>query len=291
MINQLLSASSGLDWSSGTTWIKFVISEIFGTFALVFFGNGAVACYELKHTKGSSKNARGGLNWFGVGFGYGFGTMLGVIWSGFSDHHINPAADVFEFFIYLFNNHATIYDGQPWLIFIVIIVQIIGAMMAQLMLDLIFLISIKSTEDQNAVFAMHATTRPKSENSSVKLQYTIAFITEAFGTLILLLTLKSTELFGQDLLDLTGNSEASQTFITGIMAGFVVMLLVISIGGVTGPALNPARDLGPRIVYTIIPLPGRDRKLAEWNYSWVPTLAPVVGAVFAALIFIGLDGI
>jgi glycerol uptake facilitator-like aquaporin len=69
-------------------------------------------------------------------------------------------------------------------------VQIIGAMMAQLMLDLIFLISIKSTEDQNAVFAMHATTRPKSENSSVKLQYTIAFITEAFGTLILLLTLK-----------------------------------------------------------------------------------------------------
>ncbi len=269
--------------------LKFFFSEFLGTFVLIFLGNGAVACYDLKATKGTQRPV-GGLSWLGVGIGYGLAVFIGVIGSGFSNHQLNPAATLLDIILQIGGKGNTFEHGY-WLVPVALLAQFVGAMASQLVLDGLFYISFKETDDSSKIFAMHATTRIKSDKVSVKGQFLIAFCVETVCTFILLIGLKGADLYfaaGKGTFDLT---ESSKNFIFGITAGLLVMTLVIGAGGITGPALNPTRDLAPRIIYTILPLPNKSMKSAEWNYAWVPIVGPLLGATLAAGVFLGLQSI
>lgn len=277
----LLDGTCDFVGASHTT--GFFFSELIGTMALIIFGNGAVACYELKATKGSLQKPKGGMNWLGVGFGYGFGVLIGVLCSGYSDHQINPASTLYNFIITI-AGIKTIYTGHLWAILVAIIAQFIGAMLGQLMLDFIFWVSFKETDEPGEILSMHSTTRIKSDKTSKGTQYWVCFLTECFGTFMLILPLVISGTF-------PGDKYINNTYYFAICAGVIVIALVISVGGVTGPALNPARDLGPRIIYTIMPLPNKKMKIAEWDYSWIPVAAPLVGACLAAGVFLGMHSL
>jgi glycerol uptake facilitator protein len=264
----------------GISILKFFFSDFFGSLCLVFFGNGAVACFELYHSKGTHDH-RGGLNWLGIGVGYGFGTMIACVTSGYSNHQFNPAAS-FALVLESFGGDDNIYSGHQWMFIIALGAQFSGAFLAQLIVDLLFLVSMKDTEDTFKILSMHATTLPDGKNSSKKLKYFIAFMTECLGTFILLVPLR----LGEGLFNKANHSGSTifldHPFYFAVTAGIMVMLLVISVGGVTGPALNPTRDLAPRLVYWLLPLPNKQKGTAQWGYSWVPVVAPLCGGALAA---------
>ncbi|WP_339022390.1 MIP/aquaporin family protein [Spiroplasma endosymbiont of Crioceris asparagi] len=289
--------------ASHATIFQFLLSEMIGSLCLVFIGNGTVACYELKKTKGATVTGRNGMNWLGVGIGYGFAVFVGVLCAGSSDHQINPAATLNDIVITIANklgmssNHGikTIYNevGNLWALWAIgaIVFQIIGAMLAQLLLDGIFILSFRETEDNGKIIAMHSTTRPKTDKSSKSTAIKVAFFEECIGTFFLLFSLKVA--FGQ-LLPTTLAGEKDSTMVLfwfAITAGIIVMLLVISSGSVTGPALNPSRDLGPRIIFALLPLPNKDKNDAEWEYAWVPVFAPLTGGLMCGLLTLAIAAV
>ncbi|WP_407888924.1 MIP/aquaporin family protein [Levilactobacillus sp. N40-8-2] len=226
------------------------MAELIGTAVMVALGNGSVANVELKGTKGY----HGG--WILIGFGYGIGVMIpALMFATISGAQINPAMTV----------AMAVTGSFPWQEVVpYILAQTVGAIIGQLVIVLAYKPYYDRTTDTEAILGTFSTI--DAANSQLN-----GFINEFVGTFLLVLGAVS----------MTVDKIDPRADFIGL--GFLVMCLVISFGGPTGPALNPARDIGPRLLHAVWPFPHKGS--SQFNYSWVPIVAPTAGAIAAAALY------
>ena len=234
--------------------------EFIGTAVLLLLGNGVVANLVLKDTKG------GNLGWVGISLAWGIAVFCGVFISAdVSGAHINPAV-----------TFALALAGKfDWgLVPGYFIAQILGAMMGNLLVWLTYKKHYEATTDQPAILATFSTA------PAIRKPFW-NFVTEAIGTFMLVL----------GVFFIAGGSMGDESISLGSLDALPVALLVMgigfSLGGPTGYAINPARDLGPRIMHTILPI--KNKGSSDWKYAWVPILGPLFGSLVAALVFLGIN--
>ncbi len=232
------------------------IFEFIGTAMLILIGNGIVANVVLKGTKGAD------AGWTGISLAWGIAVFIGVFMSAdVSGAHLNPAVTV---------GLATAGKFGWELVPGYIVAQILGAMMGNLLIWLTYKKQYDATEDQGAILATFST------GPAIRSPFW-NFITEMIGTFALV--------FG--VFYIAGGSMSDEAISLGSLDALPVALLVMGIGfglgGPTGYAINPARDLGPRIMHAILPLKGKGS--SDWSYAWVPVLGPLAGGILAALVY------
>ncbi|TLQ25888.1 aquaporin family protein [Lactiplantibacillus plantarum] len=243
------------------SWEARYAAEFFGTLILVLLGNGAVANAFLKNTTGNDDPGLANGGWLLVASGYGLGVMLpAMMFGSISGNHLNPAITIGQAVIGIFPwAHVAV---APYLIW-----QFLGAIAGQCLILALYWPHYRQTTDNEAVLGTFAT----SDHANSQLN---GFVTEMVGTAVLI--------FGAMGL-YRGMFFHQNIDIANIGVGLLIAAMVISLGGPTGPALNPARDLGPRLVHALLPVPNKGS--SHWEYSWVPVVAPIVGAVIGIWIY------
>ena len=228
------------------------ISEFIGTAMLILFGNGVVANVVLKGSKGQ------GGGWIVITFGWAMGVFVGVYASAaYSGAHINPAVTL-----------ALAITGKfPWADApIYILAQVLGAMFGSLCVWLSYKKHYDATEDAGAIQATFCTA-PAIPHRFYN------FVTEVIGTFVLV--------FGVLYIAAPASSLGA---LDALPVALLVLGLGLSLGGPTGYAINPARDLGPRIMHALLPIARKGG--SGWPYSWTPIAGPIAGSTLAAWAFI-----
>ncbi|ADH92021.1 aquaporin family protein [Arcanobacterium haemolyticum] len=235
--------------------LEVFISETIGTALLITLGVGVVATTLLTKSKGK------GTGWLLINFGWGFAVMIGVYGAWKTGGHLNPAVTLGiaatgaeEFVPGVAITAASILTY--------IAGQMVGAMIGATLAWLAFKDHYNAHENQAEILGTFAT-GPEIRN------YTSNVITEAIGTFVLLTWVIL--------------SGATPTELGPLAVALVIVSIGASLGGPTGYAINPARDLGPRIMHAILPIKGKGG--SDWAYSWVPIVGPIIGGVLAGLIF------
>ncbi len=226
------------------------VAEFFGTMILILLGDGVVAGVLLKDTK--SENA----GWLTIVLAWGLAVTLGVYAVGrISGAHLNPAITIALFATGDFP--ATQVPGY-------ILSQLAGAFTGAVLVWLHYLPHWARTESQSkklAVFCCAPAVRSAPAN----------LISEIIGTMVLVLGI----LF-------IGANQFTDG-LNPIVVGALIVSIGLSLGGTTGFAINPARDLAPRIAHFILPIPGKGS--SDWSYSWIPVVGPIIGGLLGAWIF------
>jgi glycerol uptake facilitator protein len=234
--------------------LSIIGAEIIGTALLILLGDGVVAGVLLTKSKAQDSG------WIVITFGWGFGVMVGAYAVGhFDGAHLNPAVTLGLWI------HGAIDGGQAWHYFLG---EMLGAMLGAFLVYLTYFLHWRETEDPGLKLAVFCT-GPAIRN------YFWNFVTEVVGTCVLV--------FG--ILAITGpnNPGPAVSGLGTLLVAFLVVSIGMSLGGPTGYAINPARDLGPRIMHAILPIPGKGG--SDWSYSWIPVLGPLVGGAIGALLF------
>jgi glycerol uptake facilitator protein len=227
-------------------------AEVIGTALLILLGNGVVAATLLAHSKAEN----GG--WIVITFGWGFGVMLGAFAVGqFSGAHLNPAVT-----LGLAIEGTTDWGDVP----AYFAGEFLGAFIGAVLVYLAYLNHWKPTEDPGLKLACYSTA-PAIRNTGANL------ITEIIGTFVLV--------FG--ILAIVANQATADTGLVPLIVAFLVVGIGLSLGGPTGYAINPARDLGPRVAHAVLPIPGKGT--SDWSYAWVPVVGPLIGGALGALAF------
>lgn len=228
-----------------------LIGEFIGTFVLVLLGDGVVAAVSLKKSKAE------GAGWIAIALGWGLAVTIGIYCSAFlSPAHLNPAVTL----------GMAIAGVFPWSSVIpYIIAQILGAIAGAVVVWINYYPHWQETDDPAAILGVFAT-GPAIRN------YFFNFISEFIGTFVLVFAL----------LAFTRGKFTSG--LNPIVVGFLIMAIGFSLGGSTGYAINPARDLGPRIAHQILPIANKGD--SDWSYSWVPILGPLVGGAVGAWLYL-----
>ncbi|TWT11203.1 aquaglyceroporin Gla [Streptococcus sp. sy004] len=273
------------------TWVLKYITEFIATAFLVLLGNGVVANVSLKGTKGNGQ----GLTL--VALGYGLGLMLPALMFGnVSGNHVNPAITIGLAVSGLF----------PWAhVAPYILAQFLGAMFAQLVVVSMYAPFFKQTDDANAILGSFAIINNLDDNTveSRKAATRNGFISEFIGSFVLFFGVLALtkNFFGAELVGKLVTAGYEQTvaetqvapFVTGSLSvahmaiGFLLMALIAGLGGPTGAGLNPARDLGPRLVHHFLPksVLGSAKGDSKWWYAWVGVVAPILAGVLAVALF------
>ena len=227
-------------------------AEIIGTAILILLGDGVVAAVLLN----KSKAQNGG--WIVITFAWGLAVAIAVFAVGqFSGAQINPAVTIGTAVI-----GSTEWGDVPSYI----IGQFIGAFLGALLVWLAYLPHWEETEDPGLKLAVFCTA-PAIRNTPANL------LCEIIGTMMLL--------FG--VLALGADDATTATGLVPLLIGLLVVVIGMSLGGPTGYAINPARDLGPRIMHAILPVAGKGP--SDWGYSWVPVVGPIIGGIIGAVLF------
>ncbi|MFE3459767.1 MIP/aquaporin family protein [Nocardiopsis aegyptia] len=239
------------------------LAEFVGTAILILLGGGVVAGVVLAKSK--SENA----GWIVVTFGWGMAVAMAVYVTGTtSGAHINPAVTI---------GLASIGDFEWSLVPGYIASQIAGAFTGAVLVYLAYFAHWKHTDDPDAKLAVFST--------APAVRHPVAnFITEVIGTAMLLLGILGINANSEYVSN--GDVDLSSLFATGLaplLVGLLVLAIGLSLGGPTGYAINPARDLGPRIAHALLPIPGKGS--SDWGYAWIPVVAPIVGGVLGAWIW------
>lgn len=230
------------------------MAELIGTMLLVILGDGVVANVLLTKSKGQ------GSGWIVVATGWGLAVMVAVYCVGtVSGGHVNPAVTV-----------ALASIGQfKWAdVPLYIIAQMLGAFLGAVVVWLAYLPHWSITSDKEAVRGVFCTA-PAVRNPPLNV------LTEVIGTFVLLL--------GVLAIPSVKNLSPESGFSTGFgpfLVGVLVWSIGLSLGGPTGYAINPARDLGPRLAHFLLPIPGKTD--SDWAYAWVPVAGPILGGVLGA---------
>jgi glycerol uptake facilitator protein len=225
--------------------------ELIGTALLIILGDGVVANVVLTKTKGFNSG------WIVITLGWAMAVFTGVFVSASSSGaHLNPAVTI-----------ALAYAGKfDWaLVPVYIIAQMIGAMIGAFVVWLAYKQHFDETENvayKLVVFCTGPSIRHPGHN----------FITEAIGTFVLIFGVLSMI-----------SPENSLGALDALPVALLVLGIGLSLGGPTGYAINPARDLGPRIMHAILPI--KNKGTSDWSHSWIPVVGPVVGGVLAAILF------
>lgn len=233
------------------------MGELLGTMVLITLGVGVVGGVLLKWSKAE------GAGWIVITLGWGLGVTMGVYVSGtVSEAHINPAVTL---------GFAAIGEF-PWSkVPSYITAQMIGAVLGAAIVFFNYLPHWKETKDEGKKLGVFAT----APGESVRVRsYVANLVSEIIGTFFLLIGL----LF-----------IGANTFSEGLnplVVGLLIVVIGTSLGGATGYAINPARDLGPRIAHALLPIPGKGG--SDWAYSWVPVLGPFIGGTYGAVFYNGV---
>ena len=237
------------------------VAEILGTFTLMIFGIGVNANNSLSDTYAK------GTGWILITIGWGLGVFCGVIVAGpVSGAHINPAVTL-----------GLAVAGQfEWSqVPMFILAQFIGAMLAAVCAWLLYYNHYNKTEDPGTILGTFST-GPAIKSTGSNL------FSEIIGTFMLILVVLY--IVGAKI---TGPGTEEIKVGLGSIGALPVALLVVAIGmclgGTTGYAINPARDLGPRIVHALVPI--KHKGSSNWQYSWVPVIGPLMGAALAAVLY------
>lgn len=226
------------------------LAELVGTMLLIIFGGGVVGGVVLRKSKAE------GAGWIVITIGWGLAVAIAVYAVGqFSGAHINPAVTL---------GLAAIGEF-PWAeVPMYILAQMIGAIVGAVIVFFHYLPHWRQTTDANSKLAVFST--------DPAVRHPLSNLTsEIIGTFVLLL----------GLLSIGANSFSDG--LNPLIVGALIVAIGMSLGGTTGYAINPARDLGPRIAHYFLPIPGKGS--SNWSYAWVPVVGPVVGGVFGALFY------
>jgi glycerol uptake facilitator protein len=231
-------------------------AEFFGTAIIIVFGGGVVANVLLDKTKGNNSG------WIVITFGWAVGVFTGVLISApYSGAHLNPAVTLA---LVLANKFSLS------LLPVYMSAQMLGAMFGAFLVWLAYKNHFDATADADSKLAVFCTA-PNIRKPFYNL------LTEIIGTYVLALAVLY-----------MAKPEVGLGALNALPVAIVVLGLGLSLGGPTGYAINPARDLGPRIMHFFLPIPMK--RNSDWGYSWVPVLGPLVGAAIAAGMFVIFGG-
>lgn len=238
------------------------IAEMIGTMLLVLLGNGVVANVVLKDTKGHNSG------WIVIAVGWGLAVFVGVAVAGpVSGAHINPAVTIGLALTGLF----------PWAkVLMFIIAQLVGAAIGASFVWLFYRDHFNRTEDQGGILACFST-GPAIRKPISNL------ISEIIGTFVLVFVIlyiaePSMELGKAE------NAKIGLGTLGALPVAFLVTAIGLSLGGTTGYAINPARDLPPRIMHALLPI--KHKGSSDWKYAWIPITGPIIGAICAGLMYL-----
>jgi len=238
-----------------------LFGEFLGTFILILLGNGVVANVNLKDTHSFNSG------WIVITAGWAMAVFVAVLATAdLSGAHINPAVTLGLAFSGLFEWAKVV----PF-----ILAQMLGAMFAALMVYIFFYDHFKITEAPGAKKACFCTA-PAIRN------FKSNFFSELIGTFVLILAVLLITIPELQYVSL-GSTKVGLGSLGALPVALVVFSIGLSLGGTTGYAINPARDLGPRIMHSILPFKHKDYN--DWEYSWIPVLGPIAGAGAAALVY------
>jgi glycerol uptake facilitator protein len=232
-------------------------AELIGTMILVILGDGVVANVLLNKTKGQN------WGWIVITTGWGLGVAVAVYCVGtISGAHLNPAVTV----------GLAVIGKFPWdLVAPYVMAQMLGAFTGAVVVWLAYLPHWKVTEDPAHKLAVFCT-GPAIRN------YGSNLLTEVIGTFVLVLGVLA--ILSPRNLNPAHGLDAG---VGPLLVGVLVWSIGLSLGGPTGYAINPARDLGPRIAHAILPLPAKG--ISDWSYAWIPVLGPMIGGVLGAIFY------
>ena len=236
------------------------LGELFGTALLITLGDGVVANVVLSKTKGHQSG------WIVICLGWAMAVYTGVfVSSPYSTAHLNPAVSI---------GLAAAGKFDWALVPSYILAQMLGAMMGAFFVWLAYRQHFDETDDVSMKLAVFCT-GPAIRNSLYNL------LTEIIGTFILVFGVLF--ILGPTLKLNGATGDLGLGAIGALPVGLLVLGIGLSLGGPTGYAINPARDLGPRIMHFVLPIGKKGG--SDWNYSWIPVIGPILGALSAALIF------
>lgn len=230
-------------------------AELVGTALLLLLGDGVVANVVLRKTKGE------GSGWIVITWGWAMAVFVGVfVAARYSGAHLNPAVTL----------GLAVGDKLAWSeVPLYWAAQMIGAAIGAFLVWLQYRLHFGATEDRDNKLAVFCT-GPAIRNAPAN------FVSEVIGTFVLVLGV----LF-------LAKPEVGLGALDALPVGLLVLVIGLALGGTTGYAINPARDLAPRIMHAILPIPGGKRD-SDWGYAWIPVLGPLVGAAIAAVVFMWL---
>ncbi|MFF7531161.1 MIP/aquaporin family protein [Streptomyces bobili] len=238
------------------------VGETIGTAILILFGAGVCAAVTLRHSKARASG------WVVIAFGWGFAVLAGAYTAApLSGGHLNPAVTL-----------GIAVDTGVWgKVWVYLLGQMLGAMIGAVLAYLVYLAQFRANVRQTGTTEGTAeeptptlgifSTIPEIRNPVANL------ITEIIATIALVLPILA---FG-----LTKGLGESGTLV--LIVSLLVVGIGLSLGGPTGYAINPARDLGPRIVHTFLPIPNKGT--SDWGYAWIPVVGPLIGGVLAGLLY------
>jgi glycerol uptake facilitator protein len=237
------------------------LGEFLGTMILILLGDGVVAGVLLNKSK--SQNA----GWIVITTGWGFAVFAGVFVAAAlgAPGEINPAVALAN----IIRNPADLGGG-----IIRMIAQFLGAFVGAVLVYLHYLPHWKETDDPGAKLGIFST-GPAIRNTTSNL------ISEIIGTFVLVFVVFSIFAPGLD-----GNVPSPVSALGPFLVAVLVWGIGLSLGGPTGYAINPARDLGPRIAHAILPIPGKGS--SDWEYSWIPVVGPFIGGAIAAILALAI---
>ncbi len=233
--------------------VEKFLAEVLGTGALILLGDGVVAGVLLSKSKAQNSG------WIVITTAWAFAVFVGVLIAGpISGAHLNPAVTL----------GLAINGNTPWAeVPVYFAGEMIGAFIGAVLVFLHYYPHWRETENADlklAVFSTGPAIRSTTWN----------FVSEVIGTFVLMLAI---------FVFSVGGNKAGLAALGPLPVTFVVLVIGLALGGTTGYAINPARDLGPRIAHFLLPIPGK--RDSDWGYSWIPVLGPLVGAALAALVY------
>ena len=240
------------------------LAELLGTMLLILMGGGVVANVCLDKTKGK------GAGWMAITTAWALGVFIGVVVAGpYSGAHLNPAISI----------GLALGGSFPWCkVCSYIIAQMIGAMIGAFLVWVVYKDHFDASSNPTAKLGVFSTI-PEIHHPLIN------FLAEMIGTFALMFVV-----FYITDGKVTVTYENNSTLPIGlgsvgaIPVAFTVWVIGLSLGGPTGYAINPARDLGPRIMHQLLPIKGKGS--SQWGYAWIPVLGPIAGAALAALLFL-----
>lgn len=233
-------------------------AELIGTMFLILLGNGVVANVVLSNTKGNNSG------WIVITSGWALGVFTGVVIAGpYSGAHLNPAVSI-----------ALAIAGKfDWAsVPLFVCAQFAGAMLGAFLVWLMYKDHFEETQDRGLKAAVFCTA-PAIKGTFSNM------ISEIIGTFVLIFVI-----FYFTNAQMGDQSPIGLGSLGAIPVTLLVLAIGLSLGGTTGYAINPARDLGPRIMHAILPIPEKGN--ANWGYAWIPVVGPILGASLAAGLYL-----
>lgn len=230
------------------------IAELIGTMMLILLGDGVVANVTL------NKSGMKGAGSIQITFAWGLAVLVpAFIFGAASGAHFNPAVTI-----------ALALDGTiAWgTVPMYIIAQFLGAILGGCLVYLLFKAQFDATDDPGTKLGCFAT-GPSIPNAGLNL------LSEIVGTFVLVFAIKG-----------IGNVDGIAGGLNYLLVFGIIVSIGMSLGGLTGYAINPARDLGPRIAHAFLPIKGKGD--SNWGYAWVPVVGPIIGGVIASVLYMAI---